>query len=284
MTIDMKKLDKIADKVLSHKKPINGQLLPYQLSLIKHDIKGDVVYQRPTDGYINATDLCKKAGKQWNNYWRNNTTQAYINALSAETRISVSALVQIFKGGNETKLQGVWVHPQVAINLAQWLSPEFAVQVSKWVFEWMHGKTSGHMPLHVKRYMKNREKIPPQYFSMLNEIYLHLIAPLEDSGFLLPDKMVPDASTGRMFSGFLRKEGIDVDSFPSYEHEFLDNKRRKVNARLYPVEYLPKFRDYFHNEWLIKHAKKYFSDRSPAALPHLEHIIAGLLPPPPKKK
>jgi predicted GIY-YIG superfamily endonuclease len=28
-----------------------------------------------------------------------------------------------------------WIHPQVAINIAQWISPEFDVKVSKWIFE-----------------------------------------------------------------------------------------------------------------------------------------------------
>jgi hypothetical protein len=48
-------------------------------------------------------------------------------------------LVQIKKGGVKNE-QGTWVHPQVAIHLAQWLSPTFAVKVSKWVFNWMSGK------------------------------------------------------------------------------------------------------------------------------------------------
>ena len=49
--------------------------------------------------------------------------------------------------------------PQVAINLAQWLSPAFAVQVSKWVLDWSRGKLQGYMPVHVRRFMKNRSKI-----------------------------------------------------------------------------------------------------------------------------
>jgi hypothetical protein len=33
--------------------------------------------------------------------------------------------------------QGTWVHPQVAINIAQWISPQFDVKVSGWVYEIM---------------------------------------------------------------------------------------------------------------------------------------------------
>jgi hypothetical protein len=45
--------------------------------------------------------------------------------------IPITELVQSIRGGTP-ELQGTWVHPQVAIALAQWLSPEFAVKVTKW--------------------------------------------------------------------------------------------------------------------------------------------------------
>ena len=115
--------------------------------------------------------------------------------------------MQSVQGGGNPRLQGTWVHPQVAINLGQWLSPAFAVKVSKWVFDWMEGRTSPYMPEHVKRFLINQSRIPYTHFSMLNEIYLNLFAPLEEQGLVLPDKMMPDISTGRMFSGFLPAEG-----------------------------------------------------------------------------
>jgi hypothetical protein len=34
-------------------------------------------------------------------------------------------------------IRATWVHPQVAINIAQWLSPMFDVKVSAWVYEVM---------------------------------------------------------------------------------------------------------------------------------------------------
>ena len=108
------------------------------------------------------------------------------------------------------------MHPRVATHLAQWLSPRFAVWVSKRILEWAQGNISRHMPSHVARYIKNRRKIPHTHFSMLNEIYLNLVAPLEDEAFKMPDKMLPDISTGKMFSGFLRKKGIDPNDFPTY--------------------------------------------------------------------
>lgn len=144
--------------------------------------------------------------------------------------------------------------------------------MSSWVFEWMNGNVSGYMPFHVKRYIHNRAKIPYGHFSMLNEIYLNLLALLEDKGFKMPDKMIPDISTGKMFSSFLRTKGVQTDDFPTYQHEFLDNTCPVVNARLYPIEYLPEFRKFFNAEWLPNRATAYFQKKAPKALPYIHKI------------
>lgn len=160
--------------------------------------------------------------KSFFDYSRLATSKAFIDELSTEAGIPASLLIQQLKGGSDPKAQGTWVHPQVSIHLAQWLSPKFAVRVSKWIVKWAQGNVSGNMPVHVQRYLVNRRKIPHTHFSMLNEIYLNLVAPLEDNGYILPNKMMPDISTGRMFSDFLRRKGIDPEGFPKYEHEFTD--------------------------------------------------------------
>lgn len=242
--------------------------------LIEHSVDGAVVPQRPTDGYVNATLLCQQAGKRVNDYLRLEQTKDFLKELSAVAGIPATALVQVRQGGNDRLNQGTWVHPQVAINLGQWLSPTFAVQVTKWVFDWMQGKTQPYMPVHVQRFLKNRSKIPHTHFSMLNEIYLSLFATLEDYGVIPPDNIMPDISTGRMFSGFLRQKGIDPEQFPTYQHEFADETRTPVQARLYPIEHLPEFRRYFNEVWLPTRAEAYFRERFPRALPHLTDISA----------
>ena len=104
-----------------------------ELALIQHETEGQIIDQRAVDGYINATALCKAVGRQWNHYWDNNPNQAFIEALSADLAMPREMLI------NSSRQTGTWVHPQVAIHLAQWLSPKFAVQVTKWVVEWMQG-------------------------------------------------------------------------------------------------------------------------------------------------
>ena len=182
---------------------------PEQPMLIGHSLDGEVIPQRPRDGYINATLLCKKAEKLFGNYRQLARTQAFLEELSLDIGIPISNLVQVIRGRGDRLQQGTWVHPRVAINLGQWISPAFDVKVSGWVTDWMMGRDvpGAFMPEHVRRFLKNRAKIPHTHFSMLNEIYLNLFATLEDYGVIPPDKIMPDISTGRMFSGFLRSKG-----------------------------------------------------------------------------
>lgn len=169
--------------------------MQHELPLIPHAIEGEIVNQRSLDGYINATAMCKAAGRRFSHYIENKTTAAFIAALSAETGIPASELIQTVTGGNPY-LQGSWVHPQVATNLAQWVSPKFAVLVSKWVTEWLSGgrPSGGNLPYHLRRYVANLNNVPPGHFSVLTEMTLALIAPMEMAGYRLPEKLWPDIS------------------------------------------------------------------------------------------
>jgi hypothetical protein len=100
---------------------------------------GDLtVYQRDADGYLNATDMCRANGKNFNDYTRLASTQAFLRELARVTGIPVSGLVVVERGGDAfNSQQGSWIHPDIAINLAQWLSPRFAVAVSRFIRERM---------------------------------------------------------------------------------------------------------------------------------------------------
>ena len=56
------------------------------------------------------------------------------NSVSEITQENTIKLVDIKKGG-DVKKQGSWVHPDLAIHLAQWICPMFALQVIRWVRE-----------------------------------------------------------------------------------------------------------------------------------------------------
>ncbi len=244
--------------------------------VIPHKMNASLINQRAADGYINATAMCNAAGKLFGHYAEVKRHQEFFEALSEDTKIPVSILVQAIKGGNKEH-QGTWVHPQVAIHLAQWLSPTFAVQVSKWVYEWMSGASitaSRNLPIHIRRYLANLSEIPPTHFSILNELTFALIAPLETAGYTLPERLVPDISQGKMFSKWLREEkGIEPKSFPTYQHRYMDG--RVVEARLYPNELLADFRRHFHEVWIPKRASAYFAERDTVALAYLPKLIGN---------
>ena len=118
----------------SHEEPY--ELVPLELE------NGYIIEHREEDGYINITDLCKAGGKQFGDWNRLDRTKAFIKALSTATGIPFAVLIQIGTGTKfgtteNTETNGTWVHPQVAINIAQWISPQFDVKVSAWVYEVM---------------------------------------------------------------------------------------------------------------------------------------------------
>ena len=105
------------------------QLTPLQVG------QGFTIEHREEDGYINVTNLCKAGGKLFKNWKKTQKTKAFLQVLNNEVPFGTSLLIKKQKGyGSE---QCTWVHPQVAINIAQWISPQFDVKVSGWVYEIM---------------------------------------------------------------------------------------------------------------------------------------------------
>ncbi|HIC2037448.1 MULTISPECIES: KilA-N domain-containing protein [Enterobacterales] len=242
-----------------------------QLALIPRVEEGEIIPQRAGDGYISATALCQSVGKRFSDYRVLKSTNEFLVELIAQTGLPEQQLIHVISGGNP-RLQGTWVHPYLAINLAQWLSAKFAVKVSQWVTEWQQGKAKPVLPIHLERYLQNRAKVPYTHFSMLNELTLNLIAPLEQAGYTLPQEMVPDISEGRIFCKWLREiRGIEPNSFPTYEHEYPDGRR--VEAKLYPIELYEDFKRHFNEVWLPSHATRYFGQRDQQALQFIKTLL-----------
>lgn len=241
------------------------------LQLIAHEIENNIVPQRANDGYINATAMCKVCGKLFADYRRLASTEEFLRELAGSMGIPIDQLIfTTMVGPNEER--GTWVHPDVAINLGQWCSPKFAVAVARWVREWMSGSFSAKLPYHLERYMANRAAIPIDKWSMLNEMTFNLIAPLEQAGYHLPEELVPDVSTGRMFCKWLREaKRIDTTKLPRYRHIYPDG--RVVEANLYPLSLLEDFRMHFFNVWLPQKANGYFNAKDPKALPYLNKLV-----------
>ena len=110
------------------------------MSILTNFNYNDNIISRRADGFLNASQMCVANGKRLHNWSRLDATKAYTEALSEETQISVTHLIEI-QHGNQT-----WVHPSLAINLARWISPKFAVWCDAHIFNLM---TSGQTSLEI---------------------------------------------------------------------------------------------------------------------------------------
>jgi hypothetical protein len=105
-------------------------------ALILRTYNNTDIRQRTNDNYFDATEMCHSVGKYFPHYRETGPTTEFLKALSLKVGIPMfsdgnspgRALIESRRGRNG----GTWVHPKVAVNLAQWLSPAFAVQVAEW--------------------------------------------------------------------------------------------------------------------------------------------------------
>ena len=101
---------------------------------------GVEIISREPDGYINATQICKAGNKLYGHWYENKKTIEFLQTLSKNIGIPILNLIDCNKGRN----QETWVHPKVAINIAQWVSVEFSIKVTDWVYELLN---KGHVEI-----------------------------------------------------------------------------------------------------------------------------------------
>ena len=123
------------------------------------------IARRDDDGWVNATAMCQANGKRLNHYLANDRTGEYVCALrhaiaseipcaaavpqncgshsaaeipcaaaDAGFPASLPEVIEVRKGG-DPQLQGTWIHPRLAVDLARWISPAFAVWMDGWFLE-----------------------------------------------------------------------------------------------------------------------------------------------------
>jgi hypothetical protein len=95
------------------------------------NMNGFEIISRSSDGYVNATQLCKADNREFKTWMRRKNTKKYLNLLSSSVQICTDQLIKYQTGINE--FRATWVHPRIAINIAQWISPEFDVAISGWI-------------------------------------------------------------------------------------------------------------------------------------------------------
>jgi KilA-N domain len=106
---------------------INGARKPLVLNGITIEVD-------PQTLMVNATQMCRAAGKLFGHYRRLDSTEEFLQELSSVIHIRITGLIYTIQGGRP-ELQGTWVDWRVALHLAQWLSPAVQVQVTGWIGE-----------------------------------------------------------------------------------------------------------------------------------------------------
>jgi hypothetical protein len=89
--------------------------------------------ERPGDRYVNATHLCVQHGRRWEDYLNatgepgspySYPTRQLVAAFAEWLEIPAMDLIRLDAAGD------AWVHPRLAVAVAQWASTDFAVDVS----------------------------------------------------------------------------------------------------------------------------------------------------------
>lgn len=127
---------------------------------------GVTIQRRQSDGFINATAMCKAGGKRWNHYASNERTEEYMVALQRHLEAEnpcgaavagnpatlsygiaerTAALIDVRQSGRPDQ-QGTWIHPRLAVDLARWISPAFAVWMDGWFLEQFQRPTPAPAP------------------------------------------------------------------------------------------------------------------------------------------
>jgi hypothetical protein len=159
-----KKIEELSKNIqLNNQTIIEKQIKTFE-SLTLNNI---VITSRSDDNFINATQLCQAGGKRFHNWYQLDTTKQLINEAASEAGIPASLLVDIKKGNSTEFNQGTWIHPELAIQLAQWLSPKFAIQVSKWIINLF---TNGKVEINTKLVTEN--KLKDQRIKLLEDTYV----------------------------------------------------------------------------------------------------------------
>ena len=85
------------------------------------------------------TKAAQYFGKRMDNFFANEETRAYADALEAITGIPGNALIQAKRGGAPGN-GGTWAHPKLAVFFARWLDVRFAVWCDLMVDEILRGR------------------------------------------------------------------------------------------------------------------------------------------------
>jgi hypothetical protein len=122
-----KAIEDLQTTIQNNENTISNSLIDTKKIPTTLNLNNVIIVSRDEDNYINATQLCQAGNKKFRHWCSLDTTKQLINVLESKTGIPALDLIEINKSGYS------WIHPDLAIQLAQWISPIFSLQVSSWI-------------------------------------------------------------------------------------------------------------------------------------------------------
>jgi len=223
----------------------------YEATSQKELIINDIVIQvRYEDGYVNATQLGKAMGKQFNHWYSLENTKELIEQLSNETGIPGlkhntetntgipglkhnKVLIEVNIGGNH---KGSWIHPDLVVPYTMWGNKKYAITVSRYMRELhltgsvstMNGPKSSQDLLSLqqelmstKTLLSQKEKLlltQTQEFKNLNTAFMvskskHSYYKFQKGGsfYLISDAWLSCNCENREFRHKVGIEGVDIN-------------------------------------------------------------------------
>ena len=85
-------------------------------ALVSRSWNGTPISRRTTDGYVNATAMCRANGKQWSKYRESDRCQTYLDALAETSGIRMFDLIESRQGQGG----GTWISAPFAVWMDGW--------------------------------------------------------------------------------------------------------------------------------------------------------------------
>lgn len=133
----------------------------YKTSISLYNFNGYQIKMRLSDGYINASSICKHFEKNFNDYRRLKSTQEFINYFSQINKVKISSLIQV-------KNKKVYIHPKIAINFSSWISPKFFIFILNLVIDYYKNKVD--LSLKLNNIIQTKLAIINQGFLILEKL------------------------------------------------------------------------------------------------------------------
>jgi hypothetical protein len=96
--------------------------------IVTRVFEGIPIRKRRCDSYIDAIAACRACGKKFEVYHRLEYTHQYLEYIASDLKKSKGDLII-------SSLGTVWVHPRVALHLADWLRRDFLIWMDNWFLE-----------------------------------------------------------------------------------------------------------------------------------------------------